>query len=113
MLCKAFEYGVIPDLCKAFSCGVTADPFFDLRTCKIEKMKGIADMKKNKCLVAIFSFILVGNIWRKPLIELTKLAKISYKLFSYGVIPDLFLDLRSSKMEEMERFDAMIKVNAW
>ena len=67
-------------------------------------MKGI-DTLKNKCLVAFFSFMLVGDIWRKPLIELTKLAKISCKAFSYGVIPDPFLNLRSSKKEEMKRID--------
>ena len=46
--------------------------------------------------------MLVGDIWREPLIELTKLAKVSYKLLSYGVIPDPFLDLRSSEMEQMK-----------
>ena len=44
--------------------------------------------------------MLVGDIGRKTLIELTKLAKISCKAFSYSAIPDLFLDLRSSKMEK-------------
>ena len=57
--------------------------------------------------------MLVGDIWRKPLIELTKLAKISGKLFSYGVIPDLFFDLRSSKMEQMKGIGELKKVNAW
>ena len=46
--------------------------------------------------------MLVGDIWRKSLIELTKVGKISRKAFSYGAIPDLFLDLRSSKMEQMK-----------
>ena len=55
---------------------------------------------KNKRLLLIFSFMLAGDIWRKPLIELTKSAKISCKAFSYGVIPDLFLHLRSSEMEK-------------
>ena len=65
---------------------------------------------KNKCLLAIFSFMLVEDIWRKPLIELTKLAKISCKLFSYGgVIPESFLNLRSSNMEQMKSIDAMKK----
>ena len=40
--------------------------------------------------------MLMGDIWWKPLIELTKSAKISSKAFSYGAIPDLFLDPRSS-----------------
>ena len=57
--------------------------------------------------VSILSFLLVGDIWRKRLIKLTKLAKISCKVFSYGAIPDLFLDLRSSKMEQMKGVDAM------
>ena len=52
--------------------------------------------------------MLVGDIWRKPLIELTKLAKISCKVFSYGAIPDLFPDLRSSKMEQMKGIDALL-----
>jgi len=40
---------------------------------------------------------------------LTKLAKISCKAFSYGVIPDQFLDLRSSKMEQMRGIDTLKK----
>ena len=70
-------------------------------------MKGI-DALKNKCLLAIFSFMLVRDIWRKTLIiiELTKLAKISCKVFSYGAIPDPFLGLRSSNMDQMKRIDA-------
>ena len=51
--------------------------------------------------------MLVGDIWRKPLIELTKLAKISCKMFSYGAIPDPFVDLSSSKMEQMKGIDAL------
>ena len=51
--------------------------------------------------------MLVGDIWRIPLIELTKLATLSSKLFSYGVIPDPFLNLRSFKMEEMKDTDPM------
>jgi hypothetical protein len=38
---------------------------------------------------------------------LTTLAKISYKAFSYGANPDLFLGLRRSKMEQMKGVDAM------
>ena len=53
--------------------------------------------------------MLVGDIWRKPLIELTKAAKISYKAFSYGAISDAFLDLRSFKMEQMKGIDALKK----
>ena len=60
-----------------------------------------------------FSFTLVGDIWRKPPIELTKLAKISCKAFSYGAIPDLFLDLRSSKTEQIEGIDVLKTKNAW
>ena len=59
--------------------------------------------------MAIFSFMLVGDIWSKPLIDVTKLAKISCKAFSYGAIPDPFLDLRSSKMEQMKGIDALKK----
>ena len=65
------------------------------------QMKGIDALKKI-CLAAVVVFILVGDIWRKSLIELTKLAKISCKAFNYGAIPDLFLDPRSSKMEQMK-----------
>ena len=92
--CKSFIYGVIPD------------PFLHLRSSKTAHMKGI-DTLKSKCLAAIFLRMLVGDIWRKPLIDLTELAKISYKLFSFGVIPDPFLDLRSCKMEQMKGIDAM------
>ena len=53
--------------------------------------------------------MLVEDIWIKPLIELTKFAKISFKAFSYGVIPDPFLDLRSSKMEQAKGIDAFHK----
>ena len=60
-------------------------------------------------MLEIFSFILVGDIWRKPLIELTKLAKISCKTFSYGVIPDPFFVLRSREMEQMKGIDALKK----
>ena len=56
----------------------------------------------------IFIYV-VGRYLKKPLIELTTLAKISCKLFSYGVIPDPFLDLRSSKIEQMKGIDAMKK----
>jgi len=38
---------------------------------------------------------------------LTKLAKLACKAFSYGVIPDPFLNLRSSKMKQMKGIDAM------
>ena len=69
-------------------------------------MEGI-DVVKKIMLAEFFLFMLVGDIWRKPLIELTKLAKISYKVFIYGVIPDPFLDLRSCKMEQMKGIDAM------
>ena len=58
-------------------------------------------------LVRIFSFMLVGDISRNSLIELTKLAKISCKAFSYGATPDLFLDLISTKMEQMKGSDAL------
>jgi hypothetical protein len=51
----------------------------------------------------------VGDIWRKPLIELTKSAKISCKAFSYGAIPDPLADLRSSKMKQMKGIDALQK----
>ena len=74
-------------------------------------MEGI-DALKNKCLVAISSFMLEGDIQRKPLIGSTKLAKMSCKAFSYGAIPDPFLGLKSSKMEQIEGIHA-IKINAW
>ena len=51
--------------------------------------------------------MLVGDILRKPLIELTKLANISCKVFRYRAIPHLFPDLRSSKMEQMKGIDAI------
>ena len=94
-----------------FSYDVIPDPFLDLKSSKMKQMKGI-DALKNKWVVAIFSLMLVGDIWRKPLIELTKLARISCKLFSYGVIPDLFLNLSSCKMEQMKGSTAMKKTNA-
>ena len=47
--------------CKEFSYGVSSNPFLDLRSSKMEQMKGI-DALKNKCLLAIFSFMLVGGI---------------------------------------------------
>ena len=72
------------------------------------QLKGI-DALKNKCLLAMFSFMLVGDILRTPLIELTNLAKISCKLFRYGVISDPILNLRSCKIEQMEGIDAMKK----
>ena len=50
--------------------------------------------------------MLDGEDWRKPLIELTKLAKLACNTFRYGAIPDPFLDLRSSKMEQMKDVDA-------
>ena len=53
--------------------------------------------------------MLVGDIWRKPLIELTKLAKTSYEALSYGAIPDPFLHLRIFKIEQMKGIDAMKK----
>ena len=53
--------------------------------------------------------MLVGDIWRNLLIKLTKLAKISCKVFVYGVIRDPFLDLRSYNMEQMKGFDTMKK----
>ena len=53
--------------------------------------------------------MLVVDIWRKPLIELAKSAKISCKAFSYGAIPDLFVDLRSSKMDQMKGIDMLKK----
>ena len=59
-----------------------------------------------KGVVAYFSFILVVNIRRKPIIELSKLAKTSCKLFGYAVIPDPFHNLRSSKTEKMKGVDA-------
>ena len=40
---------------------------------------------------------------------MTKSAKISCKAFSYGAIPDPFLDLRSSKMEQMIGINALQK----
>jgi len=53
--------------------------------------------------------LLLGDIWRKPLIELTKLAKISSKALSYGVVPDPFLNLRSSKMKQIKGIVALKK----
>ena len=53
-------------------------------------------------LVDLFSFMLEGDIWTQPLIELTKSAKISCKASSYGALPDLFFDLRSCTMEQMQ-----------
>ena len=72
-------------------------------------MKGI-DTIKRILLVSISSFLLVGDISRKPLIELTKSANISCNSFSYVVIPDPFLDLRSSKMDQLKGIDAMKKM---
>ena len=91
--CEAFIYGVIPD------------PFLNLRSCKMEKMKGIDALKKIKYLAGIFLFMLVRDIWRKPLIESTKSAKILCKAFSYCVTSDPFLDLSSSKIEQMKGID--------
>ena len=68
-------------------------------------MKGVDAIKKS--LAAIFFFMLGGDIWREPLIELDKLAKRSCKLFSHDVTLDPFLDLKSSKMEKMEDTDAI------
>jgi hypothetical protein len=53
--------------------------------------------------------MLVGDIWRKPLIELTKSAKISCKAFSYGAFPDPFFDLRSPRMKQMKGIDDLQK----
>ena len=71
----------------------------------MEQIKDI-DALKNKYLVAIFSSMLVGDICRKPLIQLSKLAKISCKAYSYGVIPGPFLNLKHSKKEQMNGIDA-------
>ena len=71
---------------------------------KMEQMKGINTIQ-NKCLSAFLSLMLLGDICRKPLIELTKLAKVSCEVFSYGVNPDPFLNLRSSKMNQMKGID--------
>ena len=68
-------------------------------------MKGIDTMKK----LAFFSFVLMWDIWRKPLIALAKSAKILCKAFSYGAIPDPFLDLRSSKMDQIKVVDVFQK----
>ena len=57
----------------------------------------------------IFFMYVVKRYLRKHLIELTKLAKISCKLCRHGVIPDPFLELSSSKMEQMKGIDAMKK----
>ena len=55
--------------------------------------------------------ILVANIdgryLKNSLIELTKLAQIPYKAFSYGVTSDPFMDLRSSKIKQMTGIDAL------
>jgi len=53
--------------------------------------------------------MLEEDIWRTPLTELTKLAKVSCKAFSYGVVPDPFLELRSSKIKQIKDIDAMNK----
>ena len=53
--------------------------------------------------------MLVGDISRKPLIELTKSAKIPCKAFSYGATADPFLDLISSDVEQMKGIDTMKK----
>ena len=94
--------------CEAFSYGVIPDPFLVLRSSKMEQMKGI-DALKNKCLVSIILLVLLEDIRRKPLIELTKSAKISCKVFCYGAIPGLFLDLKHSKMGQMKDIDIMKK----
>ena len=52
--------------------------------------------------------MLGGDIWRKPLLELTKLSKISCKACSC-VIPDWFVDLRTYKMEQIKGIDATKK----
>ena len=40
---------------------------------------------------------------------MTKLAKLSYKAFSYRIIPELFLKLRSYRMEQMKGSNALKK----
>ena len=64
---------------------------------------------KSKCLVATFLLMLVGNIWRKVLIDLAKSAKILCEAWNYGAIPDLFLGLICSKMEQMKSIATMKK----
>ena len=81
---------------------------FDLRSSNMVQMKGIDPMKKEK-LFSNFSFVLVGDIWRKPLIKMTKSAKISCKAFSYGAIPDLLIGPTCSKMEQMNGINALQK----
>ena len=70
-------------------------------------------MPQKITLGSIILLMMVGDIWRKPLIELRKLAKIACKTFSYGAIPDPFLGVRSSTMERMNDIDAVKKTNAW
>ena len=59
--------------------------------------------------MAIVLFMFVGDLWRKPPIEMTKLAKLLCKAFSYGANPDLFLDPRSSKVDQMKGVDVFKK----
>ena len=51
----------------------------------------------------------LGDIWRKPLIEFTNSATKSCKASGYGAIPDLFLDLRRYKMEQMKGINELKK----
>ena len=51
--------------------------------------------------------MLVGDIWRNPLIDLTNSAKMSCKVLNYGAIPDQFLNLRSPKMEQRKGIDVL------
>ena len=53
--------------------------------------------------------IYVGGRYLKKTIELTKLARISCKVFSYSTIHDPFIDLKSSKIEQMKRINALKK----
>ena len=94
--------------CKAFSYGVIPDPFLNLSSSEKEQIQDIDGLKKYMFGGNIFLHD-GGYIWIKPLIEFTNLAKISCEAFSYGVIPDPFLHLRSSKMEQMKGIDPVKK----
>ena len=64
----------------------------------------------NKQMLGIIYFVYIGERYlKKPLIKLTKFAKTSCKVFSDGAIPDPFLDLKSSKMEQTKGIDALKK----
>ena len=72
-------------------------------------MKGINTLK-NKCLLYFFCSCWWEIFEENLTLSWTKLAKMAFKAFSYCVIPDLSINLRSSKIEQMKGIDAMKKM---